>query len=166
MKLAASICLVVAALVIWQAPSPVVVHAQPVASGCSAISAWYLLPGQATNDPKIAGTPQYKWAYLDPSLWCYFASDGTLHISTSAVLGQPVMATFECVFSGPATCTVTHNLGTSTPMIGQVIVNSGCSGCWQFANFTDSGFTVTAVLATDITFPVYYAPPAQIIQAQ
>lgn len=66
----------------------------------------------------------------------------------------------ECVFSGAGTCLVTHNLGTATPLIGQIITNSGSCGV-SIGSFTTAGFTVTNTLPGDCTFTIGYAaaPP-------
>jgi len=64
----------------------------------------------------------------------------------------------ECVISsGGGTCLVTHNLGTTTPLIGLPIVNSGCGNCYSIGSFTANTFTVTSSQATDLIFPVAYA---------
>ena len=67
----------------------------------------------------------------------------------------------EVVFSsGGGTVVVTHNLGTTTPLIGQTIVNSGCGTCYSIGSFTPNTFTVTSSQAADLTFPLLYASAA------
>ena len=69
----------------------------------------------------------------------------------------------ECVFSGAGSCLVTHNLGSATPLIGQVLNNSGCTfnTCGSIGAFTGNTFTVTSSGAADWTIPILAAtaPP-------
>jgi hypothetical protein len=130
-------------------------------TGCTAISAWYLLAGQAENAAAIASTPQYKWALLDPSIVCYFDATGQPHLTMATVVGgSPLIGSFECRLVGGDTCLVTHNLNSVAPLIGQVIVNSGCGTCFAMGSFTPNSFVVSSALAADLTFVVQYAPPS------
>jgi hypothetical protein len=52
------------------------------------------------------------------------------------------------------TVTVTHNLNTITPLIGQVITVSGCGTCWTIGSFTLNSFKVTSTLAAVLMIPV------------
>ena len=75
----------------------------------------------------------------------------------TTLVGTP----FSCsILVAGGSCTVTHNLGNTTPFIGQVIVNSGYGAGAQITNLTADSFTVTDSLPANLTYVVLTPPLA------
>ena len=67
--------------------------------------------------------------------------------------GTATGSTYECVFP-PSTCTITHNLNSSHPVIGIPVVVSG-SSYYSIGNYLSNSFDVTDLFPADIIIPIF-----------
>jgi hypothetical protein len=80
--------------------------------------------------------------------------DMSLPASMTTGMSGSVMTREVVIGAGGGSVTVTHNLGTTTPLIGQAITVSGCGNCYAIGSFTPNTFTVTSTQAADLVFPL------------